>query len=450
MSANGRKIPFNGLKLASFSQSSSNCSQEAHKAGPAVAGHVGKELEIKYLEAFQGSEESDCSVHHPLCNLLSKDGRSRLRSLQIENVRFFGNILSRGGLDHQFATLENFSLGDGESLRASDSDDQSACKEIVVRLLRLAPNLKEIFAPNVSLLAIVPEEKFKLLKKLNFRLNRTEHIELLQKIAEHSSGVEELDIYEPPTASQIEAHDYLVNDEPVDQNLRRRFENALGRLVQTCHKSLRTISIVGTYSLDQISHNPLVKLRTLLVYKRYDGTPSQIWKAISSTDYARISPNLHEMEIIINTLTWSEDEYCFDSGPDTYIDWPEHEDSGAVTHCSSVRKLTLGANVARINLYMIKSLLPNISHLVIRISQTWVTYNELPPVFPIWELWPHLEELVITGDYNYLQRSYDADFCGINKEEVELLMDKDNEFLQAVHIVPIRPCIWTMTSNDLN
>ena len=71
------------------------------------------------------------------------------------------------------------------------------------------------------------------------------------------------------------------------------------------------------------------------------------------------------------------------------------------------------------------------------------------PISQIVELWPDLEALETSGNRNTLRRNYDPDICGINAEEVEMLWDKDEEYLGAVHIAPIRPSVLTMPSKLL-
>ena len=82
-----------------------------------------------------------------------------------------------------------------------------------------------------------------------------------------------------------------------------------------------------------------------------------------------------------------------------------------------------------------------------RTSYSQLLERDALPLSEFFELWPDLEELLITGDHNHLVRSYDSDFCGINDEEAELLRGKDEEFLEAVHIVPTKPSLTLMIGN---
>ena len=56
----------------------------------------------------------------------------------------------------------------------------------------------------------------------------------------------------------------------------------------------------------------------------------------------------------------------------------------------------------------------------------------------LFKLGPQLERIKIRDGGHELERSFDADFCGIHEEEANYLRDKENEFLEAAHIVPIK------------
>ena len=125
------------------------------------------------------------------------------------------------------------------------------------------------------------------------------------------------------------------------------------------------------------------------------------------------------------------------------MEWPDVDE---IVLQSSVRKLSLQLQVGTINMSSIKTVFPNVTSLGIIMQDTDVTEAHLPPFQEIWELWPNLAEFSFEGKTNFLERNCDADFCGINEQEVELLRRMDEEYLKAVHIVPIRPCPLTMPS----
>ena len=94
---------------------------------------------------------------------------------------------------------------------------------------------------------------------------------------------------------------------------------------------------------------------------------------------------------------------------------------------------------------------PNIKKLhAIFERRTWTPYSL------IWTHWKNLEELHVLnpgifsvvpyeGEQELPKKNLDAEFCGINPEEVEELLKQDEEFLKDVHIVPIQPAITCLS-----
>ena len=113
---------------------------------------------------------------------------------------------------------------------------------------------------------------------------------------------------------------------------------------------------------------------------------------------------------------------------------------------SDARKLTLDLFNKNINLVPIQSLAPKMTLLELKILHTSDFDADLAPFRDIWKLWPQLVGLKINVKAQYSNRNYDADFCGIWKEEAQILREKDEEYLRSLHIVPVRPSVLTMTS----
>ena len=65
-------------------------------------------------------------------------------------------------------------------------------------------------------------------------------------------------------------------------------------------------------------------------------------------------------------------------------------------------------------------------------------------VMPYEELcayWNHLGAIFVVGEN--LSGNFDAEFLGINSEEVDVLREQDESSLERMHIVPVRPSILT-------
>ena len=66
------------------------------------------------------------------------------------------------------------------------------------------------------------------------------------------------------------------------------------------------------------------------------------------------------------------------------------------------------------------------------------------PYGDVWSYWPQLESIEVMERCESLGVDFDGQFLGINPEEVELLGELDDESLEKLNIVPIRPSVLTM------
>ena len=113
--------------------------------------------------------------------------------------------------------------------------------------------------------------------------------------------------------------------------------------------------------------------------------------------------------------------------------------------CTSARKLTLNIASAEADLAFSQITFPNISSLKIIFSATtegeWVM-----PFSKIWELWPSVEELEVSGNGVLFMDDYDSEFCGIHPEEVKLLRRKSAQHLKTINTVPTTYNMLSMKS----
>ena len=97
------------------------------------------------------------------------------------------------------------------------------------------------------------------------------------------------------------------------------------------------------------------------------------------------------------------------------------------------------------DLTLLKSIFPNVLSLEIRVHQVSSDVSRgFMPILEISQLWPCLQQLTIGGADYFQALNYDAYFCGIFEEEALMLRGMDENYLKAVHIVPVRHCILTM------
>ena len=150
----------------------------------------------------------------------------------------------------------------------------------------------------------------------------------------------------------------------------------------------------------------------------------QLWQILASIQGDKMMPQLAELTLQLT---------CF--GPTR--EWPPkyHGEHVRYTY-TSLRKLTLFLTCLTANLVEIKAAFPHVIALELYLCQ-----SEYAPCGEVWELWPNLEQLKLSVTWITVRKNYDAEFCGIHKEEVELLREMDDEFLRTVQIVPIRPSL---------
>ena len=211
--------------------------------------------------------------------------RAELRSLTVGNTLLLGKILDQSCWEKPFTKLQEFTILVGAHDYIPEKD-LPEMKDTVAGFLELAPNLVGILARNSQALEFVPEEKYGLLKSLEFELIKAEDMDMLRKIATQSCQVEQLVVHEPPAYTEYADGVFEVN---FDANVRHQFKNMAQQLLQTCQNSLRSLSINSIcYSLQQLSHAPLTKLTKFKMEKLYDALTEDFWDAIASVDYSRV------------------------------------------------------------------------------------------------------------------------------------------------------------------
>ena len=70
-------------------------------------------------------------------------------------------------------------------------------------------------------------------------------------------------------------------------------------------------------------------------------------------------------------------------------------------------------------------------------------------IFSVWH--ETLEELEVKGNIFEHPVNCNAIFCGLNREEVEEgLWEAEEEFLENLNVVPVKPCVTTMPSKKIS
>ena len=408
----GRIVPFNSLifnfveegkgrQCALYSSPSTDEQLNIH--------NLKSQLKLLHLDIDLHSSWYHCRVHKPM-NVLLRDNSDQLRSLKLEGIM----TLEKAGWDPNFPHLKFLSISSGTLGGRGALVGMKL--DIVRRVLDSAPNLNRLVAKDLDTLRTVPENKYKLLEEIEFTCTLEGDAILYDKIMAAKPRLKTLRIF--PLFS---------SDRQSDQQ--QSFDATLEKLLQTYHQSLRTVSIVGAYEgFGRLSHPSLVNLSKFRMEPLHEVKKAEFYNTLSAIDYANQMPRLEEAEFVPPVAEWR----------------PGNGDAVVQGCGSTVRKLTLTINSAASNLPFFARTFPNISCLKIicTLLAGGIPFSE------IWELWPRLEELEVSGDCLILRDSYDAEFCGIHPEEAKILREKDDEYLKTVNIVPIRPSILTMKSKS--
>ena len=417
------------------------------KTGKAMRNLATNYLQLRYL----GIYGSDCKYHKPLAPLLKKN-HNQLRSLTISNAYPFQRLQTTDW-HPRFPRLEDFSIAytypeDANASFYLEHESEESQRDILSWLLKDAPNLKRINLAALELLKIVPEDlltRVDLESSAQIHLTSKKSMEAFVNMPRTRFSLCHIRIFESSSQGWQCSHSYYppeYDDEPVDLGLRPQFDLEVEQALQNHHQHLQTIEVVGVYPLlSNLSHPPLSKLSKLTI-SMWEQRLDELWSTIDSINFERAVPRLEEVEIVINY--W----YPIDGGEDVYNEWPMTNNADIINSSKTVRKLKLDLHVKKINLRPFQTLFPNASilHLHLNGYKFLDRRRDFAPVEEIWECWPQLEELKFFGQNNFLNRNYDSDFCGIHVEEVNLLRQKGSEYLQNVHIVPIKPCLLSMPS----
>ena len=110
----------------------------------------------------------------------------------------------------------------------------------------------------------------------------------------------------------------------------------------------------------------------------------------------------------------------------------------------TVSELVLSLQFRKVSLVQFKRVFPN----VVTLRLLSLRSDNLPSLWQICTLWPKLNHLQLSGMAPDFWPNRDAEFCGISPEEAQALSSKNAAFLRIVQIVPVRPCITTLSSKS--
>ena len=385
----GRLVPFNALILSFDGRqraSDSRCDKEL------TIPNLTRQMKLFHLDFDCRFSCNYLSVHKPLYKLLQHKC-NQLQSLKIQWASLLGAALGTDDWNPDFPRLQFISILNATAGQQDSAPEQSL--EIIRKIMEGAPNLSRIIVGDLETLRMVPEDKYKYLQEIKFKFTQPrDDATLYENIIEAKSRLKTLNI----DGQNNNFHD----------RQEMRFGTTLEKLLQAFHQSLKTISVAGAYAeLGWLSYPPLINLSKLRMDSRNEvgvGGMAEFYSTFSAIDYANTMPGLEEVEFEAPVL------------PDELRDaW--NLEAVDQSSCTTARKLTLNIASAGADLSFFKPIFPNVSSLKI----IFYPMDNVMPFSKIWELWPSLEELEISGEGLMLMKIYDSEFCGISPEEVHLL-----------------------------
>ena len=419
---NGRTVPFNSFHFNLTSGKRRRCTLDCSDDEELAIPNLRSQMKLFHLDIDLRSSWYQCHVHKPLFVLLQIKS-NQLQSLKIERAGLLEEAVGTADWDPDFCHLQFINISNA----TRDEEDLPSVQKLglIRNILEAAPNLKSIAAQDLGVLQMVPEDKYRVLEEIEFKFGQPQDLTLYEKILEVKPRLKTIRIF--PSDGP--------NYNNSDRDRQHRFDATLEKLLEICHQSLGTLSIVGAYEgFGRLCHPPLVNVTKFKMDGVYElRRLSTFYNTLLAIDYANKMPRLQSVEF---------------EAPPMGFGYPYAEIRSC---CTTVRNFTLTIDSGPPNLLFFEAIFPNVSTLKI----TCTLLAGCVPYSRIWDNWPRLEELEISdeGMGMVLSKNYDDEFCGIHPEEAELLREKDEEYLKAVNIVPEKHGILTMKSkgkaNDL-
>ena len=452
ITAFGRLIPWNGLKVAFRSHEDDEVEECMQSDEAGVFLNSQTDFNLKHLKISWQTPHGkrECGIHEPVRVLLQKCA-PELRTLKLHKLEeHHGAALT--SFVSQLPALEEMSISKWYS-----SEDEDALKNIVQKLLEISPGLKRIATKTVEDLTLIPESVYHQLRELELNFRTIEDEKMYLRIVGKEPLIRKLRVKRPSFwwprgVEDVNDDADFAQQEELHEELMEHFNNTLELLLRSCAKTLSKMILQNLYSLDNLSVPLFPILKELSLQNEVGRGVNALWNFVTSIDYGKTMPNLDTVKVIIKTVSGAhgDGDYQWESLEIATEEWPDMGENGANSSsqrcCHQILNLKLVLELRILNWPIIQCHFPNLHSLQLELGTYFLDADPVP-LSEIFRLWPELKELKIKGFNMAQSRSYyDADCCGINEEEAELLGQEDEGYLRNVMIVPIRPSLSTMFS----
>ena len=293
---------------------------------------------------------------------------------------------------------------------------------LVAGMTIAAPNLKEIsgLERTYRIRMMVPPNYYCLVKDLWLALGDTETEE---HFIRSFAGAQ-------PKLRNIMIEQFVKDLSDVSRQ-------AMKLILESSRDSLENVKVGACALIKLIRYGmpPLESVKYLELY--FDGVESEAQTgALRSLDFAKYFPSLKSVCIGAERGHQSDIQNCV-----CILQQEQNENSTSST-CKMIDQLRLQVSpLAGSTFEYFTNIFASITSFEWVISDM-LRYPNLVQVYcQLWSAWPHLESLKIFHSRLPLEGNLDWVYCGIDPEEAQELYLQDENFLDAVNVVPIQPSI---------
>ena len=411
-------VPVNGISI-DFDEAGhppSICVGEKENIGEYYSQILDR-IQVKFLEIDWRCESYDIPANAgncPALKLIRKIFKERFSALEELSIRHLppyiqlyspsditeGRILSRRLRILEFSeTIKTTSL------------------QIILDLMRAAPNLEELrLTSPTSNLEFMPVEKLHLIKEYRFD---SISIEQIVRFADTNPKLRKFTIEAPLS--------YFYANQLCD---------AMKKILISSRQTLEILEIdlfIVSLFLKWNLAEPFEKLENLFISVDFSPPAARLRDSLKYVNFSRLFPALKSVVAVENEHHEHEIPYYESNLPREAC---RAEPATTITELCAIGFL----DEDRVGYFR------NVFPQVITFEARGDGFG-LGPYEHIWKCWPMLKNVKVFEFDLDNETNLDAQFCGIHAEEAAELQEKDEEYLNMINIVPIRPAVTCLQSN---
>ena len=371
-----------------------------------------EKLSLKHLYVSWDTqfEPKDCPAFQFLVDLF-RENTSELRTLEFEHVSPNFRLCYVDENDEnwfpQFPKLKELDLG--------FKSGWSVHEDFLFKIFQVSPKLTKLKGYFDGYMRGIPEDKYPILDRYNLYILTTLDETTCLKVAKAKPALSVLTV---------------TNTFEIWPRQNERYFHVLKQLLTSSWKTLKKLYVNSVkFSFNKLPTPKLVALKKLTLEAR--APLQEKLEFLQSIEYPDLMPVLEKVKI---------DDYFQPQYLSTDL-----EDYGApaaeLRPSKTVKSLKLTMDVYPLILYRFSEIFPIVNNLNIHPRSV---HTESIPYEILWACWPNLEFIYLLEGNDAVNCNFDAAFLGVHPEELDVLKELDDESLERINIVPVRPSIMTM------